>query len=148
MTSEFYITPGVEVGSIGVFAAHQDHSKALENEGVKTTLISAGRYETEGTPFEPLSPSAQQHLQARVNDDYGRFARAVSRNRGVDVVRVRNGIGQGRILGAQAATDEMMVDGIATLDEVVGKLAQRNVPVRPKLFVIGPLCRPNAEAQF
>ncbi|RDK04475.1 S49 family peptidase [Paraburkholderia lacunae] len=146
--SNVYITPGGEVGSIGVFATHQDYSKALENEGVKTTLISAGRYKTEGSPFAPLSPSARQHLQARVNDDYDRFARAVSRNRGVDVVRVRNGMGQGRILGAQAATDEMMVDGVATLDEVVSKLAQRVVPVRPKLFAIGLLCRPNAEAPF
>ena len=32
--SEFYMTPGGEVGSIGVWMAHQDMSKALEMEGV------------------------------------------------------------------------------------------------------------------
>ena len=38
--NEFYVTPGGEVGSIGVWQAHQDYSRALDEEGVKTTLIS------------------------------------------------------------------------------------------------------------
>ena len=42
--SEFYVTPGGEVGSIGVWQAHQDYSQALEESGVKTTLISAGKF--------------------------------------------------------------------------------------------------------
>lgn len=48
--SEFYMTPGGEVGSIGVWQAHQDWSKALADAGVNTTLISAGKYKVEGNP--------------------------------------------------------------------------------------------------
>ena len=37
--SEFYVTPGGEVGSIGVWQAHQDYSRAMDEAGVTTTLI-------------------------------------------------------------------------------------------------------------
>ncbi|MFP3600250.1 hypothetical protein, partial [Chryseobacterium sp. SIMBA_029] len=47
------------------------------------------------------------------------------RNRGVEVAKVREGMGEGRTLSAQAAKAENMVDGVATLDEVVRKLAKQ-----------------------
>jgi ClpP class serine protease len=52
--NEFYVTPGGEVGSIGVWQAHQDYSRALDEAGVKTTLISAGKFKVEGNPYSPL----------------------------------------------------------------------------------------------
>jgi ClpP class serine protease len=64
-------------------------------------------------------------MQSRVDADYDRFTRAVARHRGVEVATVRNRMGQGRMLGAEAAKVERMVDGIATLDEVVNKLSRR-----------------------
>ncbi|MBF3389890.1 S49 family peptidase [Burkholderia pseudomallei] len=122
--SEFYVTPGGEVGSIGVFAAHQNLAKALEKEGVETTLISAGKYKTEGNPFGPLSDEARAAMQTRVDAYYGAFTRGVAKNRGVDVATVREGMGQGRVLSASSAKAENMVDGVATFDEVVRKLAK------------------------
>jgi len=47
--SEFYVTPGGEVGSIGVWQAHFDYSQAFAAEGIQPTLISAGKYKVEGT---------------------------------------------------------------------------------------------------
>ncbi|ONA08806.1 S49 family peptidase [Burkholderia pseudomallei] len=123
--SEFYVTPGGEVGSIGVVAAHQDFSKALGKAGVETTLIAAGKHKLDGHPFQPLGADARRHLQSRVNEYYGMFVRAVARNRAVDAATVRNGMGQGRLLDAERAKRENMVDGVATFDEVIGKLAQR-----------------------
>lgn len=120
--SEFYVTPGGEVGSIGVWSAHEDWSKALAEAGVTTTLISAGKYKTEGSPYEPLSADAQSFMQSRVDDYYSAFTKAVARNRGVPIASVRDGMGQGRVLGAQAAKDAGMVDGIDTFDGVLRKL--------------------------
>lgn len=122
--SEFYVTPGGEVGSIGVFAAHQNLAKALEKEGIETTLVSAGRFKTEGNPFGPLSDEARAAMQSRVDAYYGAFTRGVAKNRGVDVGTVRDGMGQGRVLSASAAKAENMVDGVATFDDVVRKLAR------------------------
>ena len=120
--SEFYVTPGGEVGSIGVWQAHQDYSKALEEAGVKTTMISAGKFKVEGNPYSPLDAEALSFMQSRVDDYYAAFTKAVARGRGVPIAQVREGMGQGRVLGADAALAQNMVDGIATLDDVIKKM--------------------------
>ena len=120
--SEFYVTPGGEVGSIGVWQAHFDYSKALEEEGVKTTLISAGKFKVEGNPYVPLDPEAQAFMQSRVDDYYNAFIQAVVVGRGVTVDVVRNGMGEGRVLGADAALAQRMVDGIASFDDVLARM--------------------------
>lgn len=120
--SEFYVTPGGEVGSIGVWQAHFDYSKALEEEGVKPTLISAGKFKVEGNPYVPLDEQAQAFMQSRVDDYYNAFIEAVTLGRGVSVSDVRSGMGEGRVLGADAALAAGMVDGIATFDEVLSRM--------------------------
>lgn len=126
--SELYVTPGGEVGSIGVWQAHEDWSAALDEMGVKTTLISAGKYKTEGNPYQPLDGDAQAFMQSRVDDYYQAFTKGVAKGRGVGIDQVRNGMGQGRVLGADAAMQQNMVDGVMTFDEVVKKM-QRDAKV-------------------
>jgi signal peptide peptidase SppA len=116
---EVYVTPGGEVGSIGVWQAHQDYSKALDDAGVKTTLISAGKYKVEGNPYSPLDDEAQSFMQSRVDDYYAAFTKAVAR-------------GQGRVLGADAALAQNMVDGVATFDEVIKKMRRAAKPSVPQ----------------
>lgn len=120
--SEFYMSPGAEVGSIGVFMAHQDKSAAMEEAGIKTTYISAGKYKVEGNASQPLDAEAQQYLQSRVDSYYAAFTKGVARGRGVNIAQARDGMGQGRVLGADAAVAEQMVDGVATFDQVVNKM--------------------------
>jgi signal peptide peptidase SppA len=130
--SEFYVTPGGEVGSIGVWQAHFDYSKALEEDGVKPTLISAGKFKVEGNPYVPLDEQAQAFMQSRVDDYYNAFVEAVAIGRGVSVNDVRTGMGEGRVLGADAALALNMVDGIASFDDVLAKMQAniRSTPVR------------------
>lgn len=129
--SEFYVTPGGEVGSIGVWQAHFDYSKALEEEGVKTTLVSAGKFKVEGNPYVPLDPEAQAFMQSRVDDYYNAFIQAVAVGRGVSVDDVRNGMGEGRVLGADAALVQRMVDGIASFDDVLAKMQKSAISQKP-----------------
>ena len=130
--SEFYVTPGGEVGSIGVWQAHFDYSKALEEEGVKPTLISAGKFKVEGNPYVPLDLEAQAFMQSRVDDYYNAFIKAVAKGRGVTVADVQGGMGEGRVLGADAALAAKMVDGIATFDDVLAKMQKSAVPQTPR----------------
>jgi signal peptide peptidase SppA len=136
---EFYVTAGGEVGSIGVWQAHQDYSKAMDEAGVKTTLISAGKFKVEGNPYAPLDEEAQGFMQSRVDDYYAAFTKAVAKGRGVPITQVRDGMGQGRVLGADAALAQNMVDGIASFDQVLSKMhkdaassAKSSPPAKPK----------------
>ena len=131
--SELYVTPGGEVGSIGVWQAHQDMSAALDAAGVKTTLISAGKYKTEGNPYKPLDEDAIVYFQSRVDDYYNAFLDAVSKGRGVAHGAVSEDMGQGRVLGADAALSARMVDGIATMPEVIRKMQKATKPAVSKL---------------
>ena len=126
--SEFYVTPGGEVGSIGVWMAHDDYSKAMDDAGVKTTIISAGKFKVEGNPYEPLGEDAQAFMQSRVSDYYQSFTAGVAKGRGVPIDAVRSGMGQGRCLGADQALSENMVDGVMTLNDVIKKMQRSAKP--------------------
>jgi signal peptide peptidase SppA len=119
--SEIVVTPSGAVGSIGVFAQHTDVSKAAENEGVKVSLISAGKYKTDGNPYEPLSDSARTNLQETVDAFYSMFTKAVARGRDVASGDVRGGYGEGRMVLAAAAVKEGMADKVATMDETLAR---------------------------
>lgn len=121
---EVVMTPSAEVGSVGVFAAHEDVSAALAAEGVKTTLVSAGKYKVEGNPYEPLTDEARATIQARVDEYYGMFVKAVARHRGVGQAAVRDGFGEGRAVGAAQAMAAGMVDRVETLDQTLARLAK------------------------
>ena len=72
-------------------------------------------------------------MQSRVDDYYASFTKAVARGRGVPIAQVRDGMGQGRVLGADAALADGMVDGVATFDEVVRRMRRdARVSARPK----------------
>lgn len=129
----FVVTPSGDVGSIGVFAVHQDISQALEQDGVKVTLISAGKYKTEGNPFEPLSEEAMEAAQKRVDEFYDKFTSDVARGRNVSQADVMAGFGQGRLVGADEALSAGMVDQIATVDDVVNGLVVQNERLRAEI---------------
>lgn len=129
---EITISPSGLAGSIGVFAAHDDYSGMLEADGVKTTLISAGKYKTEGNPYEPLTDDARAHMQELVDAMYASFTLDVSKGRGVPVDDVRNGYGEGRVLDAKAAVKAGLADRVATLEDTIAKAAQMAAERAPK----------------
>jgi signal peptide peptidase SppA len=119
---ELVVAPSGAVGSIGVFAAHDDFSKALEQAGIKTTFISAGKYKVDGNEVEPLSDSARADMQSKVDAFYSMFVKSVARSRSTSQDDVRGGFGEGRMVLAAAAIKEGMADRVATMDETLVRL--------------------------
>jgi signal peptide peptidase SppA len=115
---EIVATPGAEVGSIGVRAVHFDYSAAYEKEGIKPTIIQAGKFKAEGNPYEPLGDEAKAFYQERADRYYESFLKAISSGRDVPVADVKKGYGQGRMLDARQAFDAGMVDRIGTLEKI------------------------------
>jgi signal peptide peptidase SppA len=119
---ELYCTPSGQVGSIGIIACHIDRSKSLELQGIKPTLISAGRYKVEGNSFGPLDDDALAYSQGQADAVYRQFAASVAKGRNVPINSVRDGMGQGRMLLAQDAMGEKMIDGIMSFPDLVKKV--------------------------
>jgi len=119
---EFVVTPSGKAGSIGVFGVYEDRSSLEGKDGITHRIFSAGRYKTEGNPYEPLTDEAATHMQSEVNRYYDMFVADVARYRSVQVNQIRNGFGQGRAVGAKEAVAEGMADRVATLDETIARL--------------------------
>lgn len=121
--TELMVTPGGQVGSIGVFVTHEDYSAALADAGVSVSVISAGKYKTEGNPYGPLTDEARAALQSSVDSYYAMFVKAVAAGRRCTQSAVTDGMGQGRLVGAAQAAKFDMVDGVATFEQAVARAA-------------------------
>jgi len=122
--SEFTVTPSGQVGSIGVYALHEDVSAALENAGRKVTLVKAGKYKTEGNPYEQLDDEARGDLQSHIDGYYAAFVGDVAAGRGVSRSTVVNDYGEGRVLMAKAARAVGMVDRVETFEDTLARVAR------------------------
>jgi signal peptide peptidase SppA len=68
-------------GSIGVVMMHADFSGALEQEGIKVTMIHAGKHKVDGNRFMPLPASLQERWQGELEAMRDRFAAEVAQGR-------------------------------------------------------------------
>ena len=133
--SEFVASPSGMVGAIGVIAEHLDVSGFEERAGVKTTLISAGKFKTEGHPFGPLEDEARAAIQADVDHVFEMFVKAVAKGRGINANAVRADFGEGRMVMAEEAKRLGMIDRVETLEAVIARLTG----IRPGARTIDPV---------
>lgn len=115
--------PSSEIGSVGAFMVHQDMSEMFAKDGVKNTIVRAGKYKAETNPFEPLSDDARAALQTRVDEAYALFVADLAKGRNVSVATVKADFGQGRVLGPKAALAAGMIDKLGTVQSVIRDLS-------------------------
>jgi len=69
-------------GSIGVIQLHLDRSDQLEQQGVKVTVLAAGKHKADLNPFEALGEETATRMLARLESARVSFAEAVAAGRG------------------------------------------------------------------
>ncbi len=82
-------------GSIGVIMIHADYSQALDEAGIRLTIIRAGRKKADGNPYEPLNAALAEQWQAQAEEMRQDFAETVARGR-------RGRITKAKALGTEA----------------------------------------------
>lgn len=76
--SEFFVTPSAHTGSIGsIRPPIIDISEQLKANGVKATIIKAGKFKDTGTMLRPITPEEIAMLQAYVDRVNAMFTTAV-----------------------------------------------------------------------
>ena len=116
---QLVVSPSADVGSIGVLAVHLDFSQALENDGVRPTIVRSVPFKAEGNLFEPLTAEAKAYLQADVDQAHDVFVRAVAEGRKVSQAKVRDEFGKGRTVSAAKAVELGMADRVGTMGDVL-----------------------------
>lgn len=120
---EVIATPSGDLGAIGVFMIHDDVSGYLDKLGVKATIISAGKYKTEASPFGPLGDDAKAAIQSRVDGTYSAFVADVAKGRRTTPDTVRGGFGEGRAVRAKDAVSQGMADTVGSMGDAVRRSA-------------------------
>lgn len=110
-------------GSIGVVTTHVDYSGAEQRMGIKTTEIYAGKYKRIASDVQPLTDEGRAYLQAQVDQMYQTFVHDVARFRAVSPETVLEDMADGRIWIGRQGIDQGLADGMATLEEILGRMA-------------------------
>jgi signal peptide peptidase SppA len=109
--TRMYATPTAGVGSIGVLGVRMDFSGALDKMGIKANVVYKGANKLDSNPLVPFSDEAKARWQADIDNAYGMFVSAVSRNRGMDPEDVRNT--EASMYNPTDAVQLGLIDGIA-----------------------------------
>ena len=111
-------TPSSEVGSIGVYMAVLDASRAYEMAGYDQLLFKDGKYKGAGYPGTELTPEQSEHFQAEVMEISDWFKGAVTTHRiGVEAETM-----QGQTFGGNEAMRRGLIDEVGDYDFAMNEL--------------------------
>ncbi len=116
---EVYASKDASVGSIGVYAVLRDWSVYEHNMGVKTAIIKAGKFKAAGHSSKPMTEEDKAVIQEEVDDVFGLFTDAVGRNRDLTAEGISK-VATGRCFIADKAAKLGLIDGVATLESILG----------------------------
>ena len=115
-------------GSIGVVSMIPKFYNAQEKFGVHSNSISKGKYSDINDSFAPLSQESRDKITQSMQETYSEFKSRVSKSRKIDENTLEN-YAQGKIWLGDEAKNINLVDGIASLDEVI-KIMARDLGLR------------------
>ena len=113
-----YATQSASVGSIGVYMAWLDESRAMEMQGYRTELIKRGKFKAAGIKGLELTEEQREDLQSTVDKVYGWFVDAVIRGRG----DVNEDVMEGQCFFGADAVDVNLADAVGTADKAMEEM--------------------------
>ncbi|MCG6204190.1 S49 family peptidase [Rhodopseudomonas sp. HC1] len=99
-------------GSIGCVMLHADYSGALEQDGIKVTIIKSGVHKIEGNPYEPLPDGQRDRWQAQVDEVRDQFAAVVAKGRGKRLTKAQALKTEAQAFTAAEALDLGLIDAV------------------------------------
>lgn len=117
---QLFASPSAEVGSIGAFMAFFDVSGMFSQVGIRTEVISSGRYKGAGVMGTSLTPDQRANLQEQVNNIAAEFKSQVQANRYPKAINPD--LMHGQMFQAKAAAVSGLIDGIMRSEQQVRAL--------------------------
>lgn len=99
-------------GSIGVIMMHADYSTALDEAGIKVTIIRAGKRKADGNPYEPLPADLLERWQGQAETMRQKFAETVAKARPGRITKAKALATEADAFDAAEALRLGLVDGV------------------------------------
>jgi protease-4 len=109
-SSAIYAWEEATVGSIGVYSAFLDQSRAMEMAGIKPMIFKSGEHKAMGFPGTSLTEKERAMIQARVDEIGVAFRSSVNSGRAREIA---DDVMQGQSFTAQEAVKNGLVDSVA-----------------------------------
>jgi protease IV len=114
--------PTTLTGSIGVISVFPNVESLMSKIGVKVNVIKSGASKDSGTPFRDMTEEEKGIFQGIIDEYYGDFLDAVSRNRKerISADELRR-IADGRVYTGPQALELKLIDEIGYFDDAFRK---------------------------
>lgn len=106
-------------GSIGAVTLHADYSKKLENEGIKITIMAAGKFKAQGNPYQAID---EEFVAKRIGELEGirtRFAERVAKSRGSALTVEKALSTEAAVFGSKEALSLGLIDAVGNGSEAL-----------------------------
>lgn len=114
-------------GSIGVIAGRFiDLSEPMKKYGIKAEIIHSGKNKTMGSIHEPVTEEQRAIMQSISDECYAQFTGIVAESRKLELEKVKE-LADGRIFTASQAKNNGLIDEIATFDQAVEMLKEKEL---------------------
>lgn len=138
IADEIIVSPGSEVGSIGVVVRLMNDSKALEKEGYERSFVYAGNSKVPYAEDGSFRPDFINDIQSKVDSLYVEFTEFVANQRNLSVDSVKST--EARTFLPKEAAELGLIDHVMTVESFYNYLAdtaqkpQENGMLKNKLF--------------
>jgi len=112
-------------GSIGVISMHIDFSRAIENDGVRVTVMSSGARKADGSPFKPLAADVVERWQTDLDAGRELFAATVARFRGRKLSKKAALETEADVYRGEAAVAAGLADGVVRPNQAFAEFVDR-----------------------
>ncbi|MBS1517622.1 MAG: signal peptide peptidase SppA [Bacteroidetes bacterium] len=109
---------GSLVGSIGVIIQLVNYKELADKIGLKSMTIKSGELKDAGNPFKDFSKEDQEYFQEIVDDTFNQFLEVVSRERKIDMEKLRE-YANGRVFTGRQAKKIGLIDSIGTYQDAI-----------------------------
>lgn len=116
------ITQTGMAGSVGVVMAHASYQEALEEQGIKVTLIHSGARKVDGNPYEHLPDDVLERFQADTHALRQQFAELIARHMELSVGAVL--ATEAAIYRGQEAIDIGFADALINGHEAIAEFSE------------------------
>lgn len=121
---EIYAHPTTITGSIGVMMPHLQYAELADKLGIESDPVKSGPFKDLDSPFRERMPEEQEFLQSMVDDQHQKFLQVIRSGR-PDMSRAElERISDGRLISAQIAQEEGLIDRVGYLDDAYERLAE------------------------
>jgi signal peptide peptidase SppA len=115
--SRMYASETAITGSLGVLMVHASRARQLENDGIKVTVIRAGKDKALMNPYEDLTDKAMEDAQSKADALYDVFLSHVADSRGMSLTAADAAFGQGREFVGKQAVKAGLIDEVGSLTD-------------------------------